>query len=45
MRLVPGRFAVADQQQASGLGTGRNREIGRFLARDFDTDIYTNFLS
>ena len=46
--LVPGRLAVAHQQQARRRGSEGARlgaaGLGLLRAREFDLDIYTNFL-
>jgi hypothetical protein len=43
MFTIPGRLAVADQQQARGRWRGWEGEFGRLRARECDLAIYTSF--
>src|SRR5712692_2476358 len=40
---IPGRLAVANQQQSRGRRFRGNRRVWRLRARESDLDIYTNF--
>jgi hypothetical protein len=40
---IPGRLAMADQQQSRGRRFRRERGVWRLRARESDLDIYTSF--